>query len=108
MECFSRRHADETRFGQAAYADPRTEQRAGVNVGIQLRRGQSIARAGDIQRVEIGAAEVTMEQKSTVEVGKADARSLLGLLDQLEDQEDVNDVHANFDIPEEVLAEAMA
>jgi YebC/PmpR family DNA-binding regulatory protein len=58
--------------------------------------------------VEIGSADVTMEPKSTVEVGKADARSLLGLLDQLDDQDDVNDVHANFDIPEEVLAEAMA
>jgi YebC/PmpR family DNA-binding regulatory protein len=58
--------------------------------------------------VEIGSADVTMEPKSTVEVGKGEARSLLGLLDQLEDQDDVNDVHANFDIPEEVLAEAMA
>jgi YebC/PmpR family DNA-binding regulatory protein len=55
--------------------------------------------------VEIGSADVTMEPKSTVEVGKSDASSLLGLLDSLEDQEDVNDVHANFDIPEEVLAE---
>ena len=55
--------------------------------------------------VEIGSADVTMEPKSTVEVGKSDVSSLLGLLDSLEDQEDVNDVHANFDIPEEVLAE---
>jgi YebC/PmpR family DNA-binding regulatory protein len=58
--------------------------------------------------VEIGSADVTMEPKSTVEVGKGDAGSLLGLLDALEDQDDVNDVHANFDIPEEVLAEVAA
>ena len=55
--------------------------------------------------VEIGSAEATMEPKSTVEVGKGDARALLGLLDALEDHDDVNEVHANFDIPEEVLAE---
>lgn len=58
--------------------------------------------------VEIASADVTMEPKSTVEVGKGDASSLLGLLDALEDQDDVNDVHANFDIPEEVLAEVAA
>jgi YebC/PmpR family DNA-binding regulatory protein len=58
--------------------------------------------------VEIGSAEATMEPKSTVEVGKGDARSLLGLLDALEDHDDVNEVHANFDIPEEVLAEIAA
>ena len=58
--------------------------------------------------VEIASAEVTMEPKSTVEVGKGDARSLLGLIDSLEEHDDVNEVHANFDIPEEVLAEMAA
>ncbi len=55
--------------------------------------------------VEVVSSEVTMEPKNTVEVGKGDARSLLGLLDSLEEHDDVNEVHANFDIPEDVLAE---
>jgi YebC/PmpR family DNA-binding regulatory protein len=58
--------------------------------------------------VEIASAEVRMEPKSTVEVGKGDARSLLGLIDSLEEHDDVNEVHANFDIPEEILAEMAA
>jgi YebC/PmpR family DNA-binding regulatory protein len=58
--------------------------------------------------VEIASADVTMEPKSTVEVGKVDARSLLGLIDSLEEHDDVNEVHANFDIPEEVLTEIAA
>jgi YebC/PmpR family DNA-binding regulatory protein len=58
--------------------------------------------------VEIGSADVTMEPKSTVEVGKVDARSLLGLIDSLEEHDDVNEVHANFDIPEEILTEIAA
>ena len=53
--------------------------------------------------VEIESAEVTMEPQNTVEVGKGDARSLLGLIDALEEHDDVNDVHANFDIPDEVM-----
>jgi YebC/PmpR family DNA-binding regulatory protein len=58
--------------------------------------------------VEIEAADVTMEPKSTVEVKGNDAKSLLGLIEDLEDDDDVNEVHANFDIPDEVLQELAA
>ncbi len=53
--------------------------------------------------VEIQSADVTMEPKSTVEVKGNEAKSLLGLIEDLEDDDDVNEVHANFDIPDEVL-----
>jgi len=53
--------------------------------------------------VEIQSADVAMEPKSTVEVRGNDARSLLGLIEDLEEDDDVNEVHANFDIPDEVL-----
>ena len=53
--------------------------------------------------VEIQSADLTMEPKSAVEVGESDARALLRLLDTLSEHDDVNEVHANFDIPEEVL-----
>jgi YebC/PmpR family DNA-binding regulatory protein len=58
--------------------------------------------------VEVVSAEITMEPKTTVEVGKGPAGSLLGLIDQLEEHDDVNEVHANFDIPDEILAEVAA
>jgi YebC/PmpR family DNA-binding regulatory protein len=58
--------------------------------------------------VEIQSAEVAMEPKSTVEVIGNDARSLLGLIEDLEDDDDVNEVHANFDIPDEVLQKLAA
>jgi transcriptional/translational regulatory protein YebC/TACO1 len=49
-----------------------------------------------------------MVPKTTVEVGdEADAKKVLRLIDQLEDNDDVQDVYANFDIPERVL-EAVA
>jgi len=53
--------------------------------------------------IEIQSAEVAMEPKSTVEVRGNDAKSLLGLIEDLEEDDDVNEVHANFDIPDEVL-----
>jgi YebC/PmpR family DNA-binding regulatory protein len=56
----------------------------------------------------VDAAELTMVPKTTVEVAdEAEAKKVLRLMDQLEDNDDVQDVYANFDIPERVL-EAVA
>ena len=57
---------------------------------------------------EIENAELTMLPKTTVEVeDENEAKKILRLMDQLEDNDDVQDVYANFDIPERVL-EAVA
>ncbi|MGQ0670341.1 MAG: YebC/PmpR family DNA-binding transcriptional regulator [Actinomycetota bacterium] len=55
--------------------------------------------------IEVASAEVTMVPNATVRVEGAQARAVLALLEALEDQDDVQGVYANFDIPEEVLAE---
>jgi YebC/PmpR family DNA-binding regulatory protein len=56
----------------------------------------------------IDSAELTMVPKTTVAVEEeGDAKKVLRLVDQLEDSDDVQDVYANFDIPERVL-EAVA
>jgi YebC/PmpR family DNA-binding regulatory protein len=56
----------------------------------------------------VDSAELTMVPKTTVEVAdEGDAKKVLRLMDQLEDNDDVQDVYANFDIPEQVL-EAVA
>jgi YebC/PmpR family DNA-binding regulatory protein len=53
------------------------------------------------------SADLTMIPKSTVEPNEAEARRLLKLVDALEDNDDVQEVFANFDISEEML-EAVA
>lgn len=58
--------------------------------------------------VEVSSADLTMEPKSTVAVKGNDAKSLLGLIEALEEHDDVNEVHANFDIPEDVLEKLAA
>ena len=56
----------------------------------------------------VDAAELTMVPKTTVEVAdEAEAKKVLRLIEALEDNDDVQDVYANFDIPERVL-EAVA
>ena len=55
--------------------------------------------------LEPGPPELTMVPTSTVEVAtEAEARRVLRLIDLLDDHDDVQNVYANFDIPDEVMA----
>ena len=61
---------------------------------------EAIAAAG----FAIDSAELTMLPKTTVAVeDESEAKKILRLIDQLEDDDDVQEVYANFDIPERVL-----
>ncbi len=48
-------------------------------------------------------AEITMIPKSTVKLDGKHAQQMLNLMEALEDNEDVNHIYANFDIPDEVM-----
>ena len=57
---------------------------------------------------KVESAELSMVPKTTIEVSdESAAKKILRLIDQLEENDDVQDVYANFDIPERVL-EAVA
>jgi YebC/PmpR family DNA-binding regulatory protein len=51
----------------------------------------------------VSRAEIRMQPKTTVRVEGRTAQQVLRLLDALEDLDDVQAVHANFDIPDEIL-----
>lgn len=53
----------------------------------------------------IETAELTMLPQTTVKLNKEQAQSMLKLMDVLEDDEDVSNVYANFDIPSEIIEE---
>ena len=58
--------------------------------------------------IEVESGEQTMLPKTTVRIDEeASARKLLRLMDALEENDDVQEVYANFDIPEGIL-EAVA
>ncbi len=58
--------------------------------------------------IAVESAELTMIPKTTVEVAEeSSAKKLIRLIEALEDNDDVQDVYSNFDIPERVL-EAVA
>ncbi len=51
------------------------------------------------------AAEVTMIAATTVELDKDGAEKIMGLVDHMEDLDDVQNVYTNAEIPDSVLAE---
>ena len=52
----------------------------------------------------VNSAELQLVPRTTVAVDdEAKARQVMRLIDELEDNDDVQDVYANFDIPEQVL-----
>ena len=53
--------------------------------------------------VEVDRADVTQRPKSRVPVEEGDAGKLMRLIDLLEESDDVNAVHANFDVDAGVL-----
>jgi YebC/PmpR family DNA-binding regulatory protein len=54
--------------------------------------------------IEVESDELTQVPKSTISLEGSDAKKLLHLLDNLEELDDVQEVYANFDIPDDVLA----
>jgi YebC/PmpR family DNA-binding regulatory protein len=68
----------------------------------------SVREALEAAGIAVTDADVTMLPKTTVEIeDESVARKVLKLIDGLEENDDVQDVYANFDIPEHVL-EAVA
>jgi len=58
--------------------------------------------------VTVDSAEITMQPKQTVAVGEDKAAAVLRLVESLEEDDDVQQVYANFDIPSDVLERAAA
>jgi YebC/PmpR family DNA-binding regulatory protein len=59
----------------------------------------ALAEAG----VETESAEMSYRPTSLVPIDEGQARKLMGLVDTLEELDDVDNVYANFDVPAEVL-----
>jgi YebC/PmpR family DNA-binding regulatory protein len=53
--------------------------------------------------VELESSEVTQHPKTRVPIDEATAGKLMRLIEALEDNDDVGDVHANFDVDADVL-----
>jgi YebC/PmpR family DNA-binding regulatory protein len=65
---------------------------------------KAVREALETEGMAIESAEVTQVPKTTIRLEGTDAKKVLNLIDALEELDDVSDVYANFDIPDDVLA----
>ena len=59
-------------------------------------------------RIPVDVAEIQRVPSSTVDLDAGTSRRMLKLIEALEDQDDVQSVTANYNIPDEIMAEAMS
>ena len=76
----------------------------GVEVVTLPTELEKIQRALGEQGFACASAEVSMVPTTSVELAGAEAESMLGLMEALEDLDDVQNVYANFDISDDEMA----
>ena len=65
---------------------------------------KTVSSALEVAGVPVSSAEITMLPQTTIPVDGGEARQVLALIESLEDLDDVQNVYANFDISEELMA----
>jgi len=66
---------------------------------------EKVKEALQAKGIKMQDAEVTMIPSTSIKVTGGDAKQVLALVEALEDHDDVQQVYANFDIPDEILEE---
>jgi YebC/PmpR family DNA-binding regulatory protein len=58
------------------------------------------------KNIPLNLSEITLIPKNYIKLEARDAEKMLKLMDALEDHDDVQNVYANFDIPDEIMTKA--
>lgn len=88
-----------------AGADDVTSEGDLFEIVCQVSAFAAVKQALSERGIEPDAAEIAMIPKNTVTVKADKARQVLNLMEALEEHEDVQNAYANFDIPDEIMAE---
>lgn len=68
----------------------------------------TVKKAIENKSVKIESAEVCWIPKNNIDLDDATGRKVLGLMEALEDHDDVQNVYSNFNLPQTLLVEAQA
>lgn len=88
-----------------AGADDVTSEGDLFEIVCQVSAFSAVKQALSERGIEPDAAEIAMIPKNTVTVKADKARQVLNLMEALEEHEDVQNAYANFEIPDEIMAE---
>lgn len=68
----------------------------------------SVRKAIESKNIKVESAELSWIPKSNIDLDEAAGRKVLGLMEALEDHDDVQNVYSNFNLPQTLLAEVQA
>lgn len=77
----------------------------GFEITCQVPAFEPVRQALTGREIEMTSADLTMIPQTTVKLDAESAEKVMRLVDNLEEHDDIQNVYANFDIPEEVLAQ---
>jgi YebC/PmpR family DNA-binding regulatory protein len=89
---------------EAGAEDLKADKDESYEVVTPLDKFHAVKEALDAKKVPLESAELTMIPKTTVSLDEKKANQALTLYDVLDENEDVQNVYANFEISEEVMA----
>ncbi len=64
---------------------------------------EKVRKVLDDKKIKYSAAEVTMVPKNYIKIEGKEAEQMLKLMNAMDEDEDVQNVYANFDIPQEIM-----
>jgi YebC/PmpR family DNA-binding regulatory protein len=80
----------------------------GIEIYTEPSKLEDVRSALESHGVPVASAETSMIPKTSVELDEKSAEQAMKLIDRLEDLDDVQQVHSNFDVPAEVAASLSA
>lgn len=87
-----------------AGAEDITTEEGIITVETAPEKFEQVKNALSSKKYEPASAEISMVPTNTVHLEGEEAQKLLKFIDALEENDDVQNVHGNFDIPDEIMA----
>lgn len=68
----------------------------------------TVKKAIESKNIKVESAEVSWIPKNNIDLDEASGRKVLGLMEALEDHDDVQNIYSNFNLPQTLLVEVQA
>jgi YebC/PmpR family DNA-binding regulatory protein len=106
MIVFDKGKVDEDKLLEVALeagAEDVREREEEIEVVIAPSKFEAVKKAFDDRNMAYSVAEVSMVPQNTVKLEGRKAEQMLNLMEAFEENDDVNNIYANFDIPDKVM-----
>jgi YebC/PmpR family DNA-binding regulatory protein len=80
----------------------------GFEVVTPIEAMEAVKKALEAAQIPVARAELAQRPQNYISLGESDARKILGLMEAIEDHDDVQKVHSNFDVPIEIIEKLQA